>query len=103
MLGKNDDQYVITSGNALLKGDVQKITDKIEGINLLDAAGLKARYKEIIKNTQLSEKGGAGLGFVDMARKSGNKLRYDFETVNDELAFFSLKTTISRNPAAGGD
>lgn len=103
MLGKNDEYYVVTSGNALLKGDVQKITDKIESINLLDAAGLKALYKEIIKSTKLSEKGGAGLGFVDMARKSGNKLRYDFETVNDELAFFSLKTTISRNPAAGGD
>jgi len=102
MIGKSEDCYVITSGNALLKEDVPKITERIENINLMDAAGLKALYKEIIKKTQLSSKGGAGLGFVDMARKSGNKLRYDFETVNDDLAFFSLKTTISRT-ASGGD
>ncbi|MCZ6898904.1 MAG: DUF6272 family protein, partial [Bacteroidetes bacterium] len=44
----------------------------------------------------LSEKGGAGLGFVDMARKSGHKLEFGFETMNDEFSFFSLKSVISK-------
>ena len=53
-------------------------------------------YKDIIKNSDISDKGGAGLGFVDMARKSGRKLEFDFEKLDDNFSFFSLRTTISR-------
>ncbi len=71
----------------------------------MDAAGLKEEYKRIIKSNKnrgtgkegLSPRGGAGLGFIDMARKSGNKIRFDFEQINDELSFFSVRMTINRN------
>jgi len=96
MIGKMDDEYVITSGNPVTKEAANTLKEKLDKINSLDKEGLKALYKEIIKGTEISEKGGAGLGFVDMARKSGRKLEYDFHEMNDEHAFFSLKTTISR-------
>jgi hypothetical protein len=58
---------------------------------------LKSLYKEIIKGgSGLTNKGGAGLGFVDMARKSGQKLEYEFEELGEGLSFFSLKTTVPR-------
>lgn len=96
MIGKLDDEYVITSGNPVKNDIVGLLTEKLNQINSLDKEGLKALYKEIIKGTEISEKGGAGLGFVDMARKSGQKLEFDFTEINDEHSFFSLKTTISR-------
>lgn len=96
MIGKQEDQYVITSGNLVKKEVVADLTQRLEKINSLDKDGLKALYKDIIKGTEISEKGGAGLGFVDMARKSGQKLAFDFEPVDDKFSFFSLKTTISR-------
>jgi len=96
MIGKLDDEYVITSGNPVKNDVVGLLTEKLDQINSLDKEGLKALYKDIIKGTEISEKGGAGLGFVDMARKSGQKLEYDFTQINDEHSFFSLKTTISR-------
>ncbi len=96
MIGKLDDEYVITSGNPVKNDVVGILTEKLDQINGLDKEGLKALYKDIIKGTEISEKGGAGLGFVDMARKSGQKLEYDFTEINNEHSFFSLKTTISR-------
>ncbi|MBX2840573.1 MAG: SiaB family protein kinase [Flammeovirgaceae bacterium] len=96
MIGKQEDEYFITSGNAILAENVDSMAEKLTNINKLDKDGLKSLYKEIIRNGSLSEKGGAGLGFVDMARKSGKKLVFDFEPINQELAFFSLKTTIPR-------
>ena len=96
MIGKLDDEYVITSGNPVKNDVVGILTEKLDQINSLDKEGLKALYKDIIKGTEISEKGGAGLGFVDMARKSGQKLEYDFTEINNEHSFFSLKTTISR-------
>jgi len=96
MIGKQENEYVITSGNAIASDKVPEIVSKLDRINSLDREGLKNLYKDIIKNGKLSPKGGAGLGFVDMARKSGRKLRFDFEQINDTYTFFSLKTIIPR-------
>jgi hypothetical protein len=77
--------------------NVNFLESKLSEINSLDKEGLKELYKSIIKSSQLSEKGGAGLGFVDMARKSGQKLEYHFNKIDDKYSFFSLKTKISRS------
>ena len=98
IIGKHENEYIITSGNPIHADKVEGLKSKLDQINGLDKEGLKNLYKEIIKNTELSEKGGAGLGFVDMARKSGQKLAYDFEKLEDGSSFFSLQTTISREP-----
>jgi hypothetical protein len=62
----------------------------------LDKDGLKDLYKEIIKNTTISDKGGAGLGFVDMARKSGEKLEFSFPEMNADYSFFCIKVSVPR-------
>ncbi len=97
MIGKQEKEYFITSGNIVRKDSVDSLKNKLDKINSLDKSGLKELYKEIIKAGKLSEKGGAGLGLVDMARKSGNKLKFDFEPVNQKFSFFSLQTTIHRS------
>lgn len=98
MIGKLENSYIITSGNPIKNEHVEELTGKLEEINSLDKDGLKQLYKEIIKGgTGLTEKGGAGLGFVDMARKSGQKLEYGFEPMDDGHSFFSLKTTVPRS------
>lgn len=96
MMGKQDDRYIITSGNPVTNDKIEILQDKIEHINSLDKEGLKKLYKEKIKKSELSPKGGAGLGFIDMARKSGQKLQFDFEPINDHISFFSLKAVIRR-------
>lgn len=97
MIGKRETDYLLTSGNALMKDDVPDMTRKLNELNQMDKAQLKERYKKIIKEPGgLSEKGGAGLGFVDMARKSGNPLDFNFESIDDKLSFFSVKITIPR-------
>ena len=51
---------------------------------------------EMIKSAKLSDKGGAGLGFVDMARKSGNQLDYCFVEMDNDNYFFCLKIKITK-------
>ncbi len=96
MVGKHDNEYIIVSGNPIQKGGIDDLKERLDHINSLDKDGLKNLYKDIIKNTEISDKGGAGLGFVDMARKSGNKLEYDFIEMDSDSSFFCLKSSISR-------
>jgi len=96
MVGKQKEQYTIISGNPIDNDVIAIVKEKIDKVNVLDKDGLKAYYKEIIKNTKISEKGGAGLGFVDMARKSGQPLVYDFQDMGNGQSFFALKSSIER-------
>jgi len=97
LLGKQEESYVIASGNPIANDIMPVVKDRLETINSLDKEGLKDLYKSIIKSgSGLTEKGGAGLGFVDIARKSGHKLEYTFEKLDDNNSFFCLRTTVSR-------
>ena len=97
MLSKREDEYLITTGNVLIKPKIGPITEILEQINQLDKEGLKKLYKQQIREGRLSERGGAGLGFIDIAKKTGNKLYYSFLTINDDYSFFVLTSRISRN------
>lgn len=96
VIGREQQYYSIASGNAILTENVEALKSRIDHINSLDKEGLKDMYKRIMRNDDLSEKGGAGLGLVDMARKSGDQLSYQFDPINQKLSFFSLKTIIPR-------
>ena len=96
LIGKEADDYVVISGNPVNAEAKTYLTSKLDQINSLDKEGLKNLYKDIIKNGEISDKGGAGLGFVDMARKSGQRLHFSFHNLTDNIYFFTLKATISR-------
>ena len=96
LIGRSDEAYIVISGNPIHKSEKDSLKSKLDNINSLDKDGLKQLYKDIIKNTQISDKGGAGLGFVDMARKSGQPLEFDFVDLENDGAFFCLKCSIPR-------
>ena len=96
MVGKEDSSYFVVTGNPIESSKVTSLSERLENINSMDSQGLKALYRDVIKNTTISEKGGAGLGFIDIARKSRQKLEFSFEDIGGGISFFALKTTISR-------
>ena len=96
LLLKNAENYVITTGNILLKQKEAAISGVLDKINSLDKEGLKALYKQQIKEGRLSDKGGAGLGFIDIAKKTGNPLDYKFFPLDENFSFFIISSTISR-------
>lgn len=98
MIGKGDEGYVVASGNAMHTEKVESLKEKLHHINSLDKEGLKNLYKDIITKGTMNEKGGAGLGLIDMARKSGQKLDFDFEKIDNKFSFFSIQTKISSIP-----
>ncbi len=96
MISKDESEYNVTTGNVIDNDKVVILRDILENINQLDNAGLKKLYKQQMREGRLSERGGAGLGFIDIARKTGQKLIYSFLTIDEEKSFFVLTSTISR-------
>ena len=98
LLIEKEEQYELVTGNPIAKELTQNLQDKIEEINSKDPLELKAFYKETRLAARISGVGGAGLGFIDMARKSGNKLEYIYyDSETNDYKYFALKTRINKN------
>ncbi|OFX22221.1 MAG: hypothetical protein A2033_06990 [Bacteroidetes bacterium GWA2_31_9] len=97
LICKSEDKYNVITGNFIDHSKLDGLKKMLENINTLDKEGLKELYKTQIKAGSISDKGGAGLGFIDIARKTGEKLQYDFIEVTENTSFFVLKSTVSRN------
>jgi hypothetical protein len=92
---KENSGYKITTGNFIASDKIKYLKDKIDKINSLSREELKDMYKFILNHQKLSSKGGGGLGLVDIARKTGNKLSYMFQNFNNDYYFFNLDIKIS--------
>ena len=93
---RDNDEYVVTTGNVIANEKVADLKNLLENINNMDKEGLKDLYKTQIREGRISEKGGAGLGFIDIARKTGNPLTFNFLDINDNFSFFILTSKITR-------
>lgn len=89
--------YVIHSSNRIKQDEQRLLAKRLEDVNKLNAEELKTRYIEVLSKDTQSAKGGAGLGIIDMCKKSSeNKLRYQFYPLNDGHNIFSLQVRIQR-------
>jgi len=95
MVVKEDVGFLIQTGNYIENTSVTNLKERIDRINLLDEVELKMYYRDVLANGSFSDKGTAGLGMIDIARKSGNKLAYSFIPFDEELSFFSLSVKIN--------
>ncbi|HON19039.1 MAG TPA: SiaB family protein kinase [Salinivirgaceae bacterium] len=96
IVGKKEGFWNIITANKIHKDKIENLRKAIEKINSLSPEELKDLYKKQIKEGTLSEKGGAGLGLIDIARKTGRKLDYQFLPLDDnENYFFLLKVKIA--------
>jgi len=88
--------FSIMTGNFIPNEKIQEIKSKLDNINSLEKDGLKQLYKEILYNGEFSDRGTAGLGFVEIARKTGEKLSYEFHKVNDDYSYFTFQIRVPR-------
>jgi len=87
--------YRITTGNFVKNQTGYFLRDRIEQLNYLSQDELKDLYKIVLNNDEFSAKGGGGLGFIEMARKSGNKFGFELLRQNNDYSFFILEVLIS--------
>ena len=94
MVVRNEKSFLIQTGNYIDNALVKDLDAKLQKINSLDREHLREYYREVLGNGFITEKGTAGLGMIDIARKSGNKLEYEFLEIDKHFIFFSLNVKI---------
>jgi len=96
LVAKNDRRFQVTTGNIIENGHAEDLSMFLGKLNNMDADALDDLYKKQMREGILSPKGGAGLGFIDVRRKTGNPLDYSFVKIDEHTSFFIFTSTITR-------
>jgi hypothetical protein len=86
--------FNIASANTINRSSIASIKEKLDKVNSLSSDELRLLQKEVLAKGKLSERGGAGLGIIEMARRTGQKISYDFEPLSDNISLFFIQLTI---------
>lgn len=96
IVSEMDDRYCVSSGNLMLNGTVARIRERCETVSRMNKDELKVYYNEQRRLPRHAESKGAGLGLIDMARKSEFPIEFEFLPFNDETSFYMLSVYISK-------
>jgi len=95
MTRSSNTKHYITTGNPVRHEELDKLKEQIDYVNKLDAEELKILYKHVIKTGSISDRGGAGLGIIDMARKTDEKIKYVFKDHKEGSSIFYNQVEIN--------
>lgn len=94
---KTNGGYTVTTGNVISTDKIRDLRSRLDEINNLDVSEIRSVYRKMLVSSELSSKGGAGLGLIEMAKKTGNKLDYDFIDLDNENSYFILSKTVDQD------
>ena len=94
ILGKKESGFYITVGNLICQKDIDPLKIRLDAIKNSDRNMLKQKYRDTIQNSIITDNSGAGLGLIDMALKSNNKINYTFTEVAKSASYFILQIDI---------
>jgi hypothetical protein len=96
-LNLRNEVFTLISRNPVRNKDKKAISDKINRINTSNEEELKKIYRETITNGIFTEKGGAGLGFIEMAKTVNRDLEIDFRPAAAGYSIYELILHVNHN------
>jgi hypothetical protein len=90
-VGNDDGTIFVSCSNIVDAADVPRLKAALVKIKSLDKDGLKALYKDTLRGETPDGSKGAGVGFIDIARRAPGGIEFDFAPIDDDSSFFTLK------------
>lgn len=96
IISDNGDRYCVSSGNLILTQNAAQMQERCQRVASMNREELRAYYNEQRKRDRSPDSKGAGLGFIDMARKSDYPLEFKIQRFDDKHSFFMLSSYIAK-------
>lgn len=95
-LSNEENRIFISAGNPVTEESARRLQKRLDNINNLDSMELRKMHEARINSEQSKGDIGAGLGFICMAFKSGNKLQYSFHPMIPGYLFFEIQISLNK-------
>lgn len=94
-LSVSDTVITMISENRVVADQFEILSKKLDQYNSLSSDELKALYKQKLREESPADSKGGGIGFIEIARKSKNKIHYSINKDNSHL-LLKLQITLTR-------
>ncbi|MBF0100336.1 MAG: hypothetical protein HQK77_05440 [Desulfobacterales bacterium] len=95
LIGKKDNEYFVVSGNNIQNQKIEPLSSSLNSLLQMNKESLKQFYKEQRrKGPSMVGRLGAGLGFIEIARKVNRPFEFAFNTIDEDTSFFSFTATV---------
>lgn len=94
VVGLEGKEYFVICGNLVANDDVPHLMQKLKAVQTMTSLELKSYYKEKRRVAPDKKSKGAGLGFIEMARKASKPIEFACEPFDDQFSFFSVNTQV---------
>ena len=92
-LEKRKQGFLLITTNSIPKNKVTTLKKRITALNSYTGEELKKLYQNTLKNAG-SVGENAGLGLIDIIRKSGNKILFKFASIDNNYCLFTVKVLV---------
>lgn len=93
-VGYEKEHYFVLCGNKIRNQNVGNLRDRLTKLQKMTKDELKKFYRQERRRGPSPGSKGAGLGFIDMAKKASRPIEFNFEKIDEDFSFFSSKTVI---------
>lgn len=93
-VGVEEGKYYVCCANVVKRADVSRLNDHLTHIQGLDSDGLKALFRQTLKGKTPKGSKGAGVGFIDIARRATRGFEFGFKDLDDSYSYFCLKAYV---------
>ena len=97
LIGLENEKFLLSTGNLVLNSGINDLMSKLDMINESTQSGLKELFLKSLADQTIDTDSTGNMGFIDIARKSGSRLEYGFETVNDLYSYYTLTVKVGKN------
>lgn len=88
--------YKLITGNLVFKKDIPKLEQKCDIINSLDREALRDYKRKLRNDPKGEESKGAGIGLVQVALTSGNRLEIKTKELEGDHAFYVIFVSVKK-------
>lgn len=96
LLRGSESNHEVTAMNPVNTEDAVRLQAGIDRLEQLDVQQMKQVFLRGLQSDQRTDRGGAGLGLIEMARRSGNPLRHAFAPIDGTHQLFILQVLLGR-------
>ena len=93
-IGMENNKLFVACGNKVHRQDVERLNSRLAQLQTADRDSLKDLYKKKLREPKEETSKGAGLGFIEIARRASEIIDFDFMDLDDNYAFFCLKAYV---------
>ena len=95
---KTEKGIILNTVNKIKTSGADKLTKDLNEINELTSSELKKKYIDSLLNNGRTENGGAGVGFIAMARKTVGKIQFKINKIDENISEFMFQSNLLKNP-----